>query len=313
MSKEKAQKTSKINTWKPTKAQTIVERDGKLFKCHFDKVWKEYAKKFSPYDTFLIGKESYINQLDTIVAYTNFFINNYDFDNELVMAYLKIKFELDKHLAFDESNMNAYIDFIYETMFTPTMVKKIVKMVEENYLDDIETNTDEKKKYLKSAKQHLESLEFTNQHIKILLEISFGMKIMSPALFHYIQKSHIKIEKDSDIIFRFYKRLFDLFGYGSNYDLYSVTGEEKDILVAEDIPEEEGLNMIKNSNAVLAIKKEDCEERWYFYDNGQPYYLTHSKIKMYNKLYVYVNYYSLSVQNLVIDLSKTSLIAGKSH
>ena len=31
------------------------------------------------------------------------------------------------------------------------------------------------KKYLKNEKKHLESLEFTNQHIKILLRISFGM------------------------------------------------------------------------------------------------------------------------------------------
>ena len=98
--------------------------------------------------------------------------------------------------------MGAYIDFLYEVMFTPTMVEKICAMVDENYLDDIESADGEdtgKRKYVKNDKKHLESLEFTNQHIKILLRISFGMKIMSPALFHYTQINHIKIEKDSDI------------------------------------------------------------------------------------------------------------------
>lgn len=286
-SKDKAKKTSKINTWKPTKSQTIVERDGKLFICNFDKVFG-HKDKMDSYRTFLIGKESYINQLDTIVAYTNFFMNNYDPDNELVTSYLKIKFELDKHKAYDETNMDAYIDFIYATMFTPSMVQKIIKMVEENYLDDIETNTDEKKKYLKSAKQHLESLEFTNQHIKILLEISFGMKIMSPALFHYVQKSHIKIEKDSDIIFRFYKKLFKLFGYGNTYLQYMVTGDSEDTVIVKDIPEEIAKDIIQEKNLKSTYKNDTGEERWYFYEGDTLCYYRKSEINMYNKLYVYV-------------------------
>ena len=208
---EMGKRKSKINTWKPkSDSQIIVERDGKLFVCNFEKLFG-YKEKLDPYKIFIIGKESYINQLDIISHYTNFFINNYDFDNELVTAYLKIKFALDKQNLFNANNMQSYIDFIYEVMFTDTMVDKIVQMVEENYLDDIESddssNTESvtgKKKYVKNEKKHLESLEFTNQHIKILLAISFGMKIMSPALFHYIQKNNIKIEKDSDIIFKFY-------------------------------------------------------------------------------------------------------------
>ena len=126
---DRSKRTSKINTWKPKDYQVIVERDGKLFVCHFGRLFGN-DEKLSAYERFTIGKESYINQLDVITSYTNFFINNYDFDNELVMAYLKIKFALDKAKIFDESNMNSYIDFIYEIMFTPTMVDKIIQMVE---------------------------------------------------------------------------------------------------------------------------------------------------------------------------------------
>ena len=148
---DRSKRKSKINTWKPKDYQVIVERDGKLFVCHFDRLFG-HSEKLKVYNRFLIGKESYINQLDVITSYTNFFINNYDFDNELAMAYLKVKFALDKQKLFNESNMNSYIDFIYEVMFTDTMIEKIIRMVHENYLDDIETTTEEKKKYLKNLK-----------------------------------------------------------------------------------------------------------------------------------------------------------------
>ena len=186
----RSKRTAMINTWKPKEHQIIVERDGKLFICHFERLFGHSAK-LKVYDRFLIGKQSYVNQLDTITSYTNFFINNYDFDNELVMAYLKIKYALDKEKIFNEHNMQSYIEYIYEVMFTDTLIEKVRKMVDENYLDDIECDTEEKKKYLRNEKKHLESLEFTNQHIKILLMISFSMKIMSPVLFHYIQLNNL--------------------------------------------------------------------------------------------------------------------------
>ena len=181
-------------------------------------------------------------------------------------------------------NMNSYIDFIYEVMFTDTMVQKIIAMVEENYLDDIETSTEEKKKYLKNEKKHLESLEFTNQHIKILLQISFSMKIMSPALFHYIQLNNIKIEKDSDIIFRFYQRLFDLFGYADTYELCYNNGT----VIEEGIQESDVMDFVKEQG--IEVTKIGKDKYYYFANSdGVIQYYTRSKINMYNKLYVYVN------------------------
>ena len=58
--------------------------------------------------------------------------------------------------------------------------------------DDIES--DKSKSYPGKEKKHLESLEFTNQHIKILLRISFGMKIIAPILFHYVTINVIKLD-----------------------------------------------------------------------------------------------------------------------
>lgn len=278
----KGKQTSKINTWKPKEWQKIVERDGKLFVCHFDRVFG-HPEKLSVYNRFIIAKESYVNQLDIIVAYTNFFINNYDFDNELPMAYLKIKYALDKNKIYQEYNMDAYIDFLYEVMFTKTMVQKIVQMVEENYLDDIEVETEEKNLYLKNGKKHLESLEFTNQHIKILLAISFSMKIMSPALFHYIQLNNIKLEKDTEIIYNFYKKLFTIYGYVNTFELCASNGD----IIRDQISKEE-MDKIIDDNFLVPTTVGD-EERYYFTDSdGESKYYTRTFINIYNKLFVYV-------------------------
>ena len=100
------------------------------------------------------------------------------------------------------------------------MCDKICKMVEENYLDDIEQNDDEgNAKYNPKDKKYLESLEFTNEHMKILLQISFAMKIMSPVMLHYFAINVIDIGKDTEHIYNFYKRLFSIFG--KDVDMYT--------------------------------------------------------------------------------------------
>ena len=119
---------------------------------------------------------------------------------------------------FGPDDKEAFIDFLYQIMFTPTMVEKIKRMVEENYLDDIESGPlDEKKKgYKANEKKHLESLEFTNQHIKILLAISFGMKILCPVMFYFCQNNGIVIDKKTLVIYNFYEKLFDIFNEDCN-------------------------------------------------------------------------------------------------
>ena len=181
--------------------------------------------------------------------------------------------------------MNSYIDFLYEVMFTPSMVDKINLMTEDNYDGDIETPEEDKKKFLKNEKKHLESLEFTNKHIKILLSISFGMKIMAAPLFHYIQRNKIKIEKTSEIIYNFYKKLFDIFGYADTYCLYNSNDE----IIEEQVKPEVVENFIYD-NIIEPSIMSDGEKRYYFSDeNGEICYYAKGRINMYNKLFVYVS------------------------
>lgn len=218
-------KTLKLSKWKPKKEQILVEQNGKLFTFYFEKVTdikdKEKAKIF---DSFILNKESYENQLPIITKYDNYFFNFHDPDQEVAMAYYDLKVKMDKRIPFtipeiDGANpkidviIGRFIDYMYDILFTRTLVQKIKDFVEDNYLDDIESDDGS---YKKSDKKHLESLEFTNKHIKILLEISMGMKLIAPIMLHYAAINNIRLGKDTDYIFRFYERLFTVFGEGVN-------------------------------------------------------------------------------------------------
>ena len=50
---------SKINIWKPKKSEIMVEQDGNIFVCHFDKIFNQPNLK--PLTKFIIKKSSYIN------------------------------------------------------------------------------------------------------------------------------------------------------------------------------------------------------------------------------------------------------------
>lgn len=208
-------KKPNITNWKPKPSETLVTYDGSVFLILFEKLFGGDKYKLSVYDEFYIKKESYKKQLDTITTYINYFMNFYDTEHEMALAYCKIKFAIDKEKKFDESNPGQLIDLIYEVLFTDSIIRKICDLVDDNYDGDIESS-DGAKKYAGKNKKHLESLEFTNQHIKILLRISFGMKCISPILFHYIAINGIKLEKDSDMIYNFHRRLFDIFSDDTN-------------------------------------------------------------------------------------------------
>lgn len=204
----KAKRKPDIALWKPKKDEMWIEQDEKIFVVHFDRIFE--SKKLGQYNQFIIDKTSYSNQLDIITKYANYFVNRYDEENDLALAYLKLKMELDKNKAFNTDNMDEFIDTIYDLMFHERMVAKIDKLVEDNYLDDIDSN-ENNSKYKKDTGKYLENLEFTNEHVKILLKISFGMKLMCPLIFHWAYINVIKFEADSDILWRFYRGLLPLF------------------------------------------------------------------------------------------------------
>lgn len=206
--------------WKPKENDILATFDGGIFIMKFENVFSDNQGVIYKYDRFLIKKASYEKQLPEITKYINYFLKFYDTDYELMLAYLKLKYEIDCKQRFTEETVGELIALIYEVLFTPTVVEKINQMVADNYFADIESS-EESKKYSKQKKMFNESLEFTNKHIILLLRISFGMKIICPILFHFVHLQKIKIDKDSDLIYRFYKNLFHVFCDSENVDMYN--------------------------------------------------------------------------------------------
>lgn len=274
-------KTSRFIEWKPDKKSLICEQDGKLIVCHFEKVFG-HDEKLSIYDRFLIGRDSYVKQLDQIIRYINFLMSEYDTDNELVTAYLKIKFAVDKENAFSADDLMSYKAFLYDILFTNSMIDKINTMVEENYLDDIEVPVDDKK-YSKDTKKYLESLEFTNNHIQILLKISIAIKIMVPVLFHFIQKNKLK-SNEEDFLYNFYDDLFNLFGFSTTWTLYDSNNKVKETLIPDiKVKEFSALNKVP---IILNERGYVCE--YVDDETGEVCHFLKKRINMYNKLYAYV-------------------------
>lgn len=209
---------AEINVWEPeTNKELLIDAEGQVFRVYFEKALGFPNLKI--YDDFLVKKSSFEPHLKQSAKYINYFVNKYDTENELITAYLKLKTSIDKHHMFNAENPQALIDLIYELIFTPTLCEKIKQMVEDNYLDDIERDSG---KYKGGAtKEYLESLEFTNEHQKILLRISVGMRIVCPVMFHYftvnkLKPDTLKAKKDVSIIYDFYLPLFELFSDGVN-------------------------------------------------------------------------------------------------
>ena len=194
----------RVDEWIPKRTDNIVYNDGKLVIIPFDKIFNR--QDADALNNFIIKKESYVKRLPELIKYINYFIKFYDNDNELIIAYLKLKSLVDNKSS--KTPIGAFIKYIYNILLSDTMVNKIRIMVEDNYY--INLSSDDGIKYN-------ESLEFTNEHGKIMMQISVAMKIMVPLVFHYLNTYNLL--KDKSALFRFYEGLFDLFG--GEIDIYN--------------------------------------------------------------------------------------------
>ena len=216
MGMDRSEIKAPINTWNPGKG-ALVDSNANIFQIHFDKAIGNPDLKI--YNQFCVKKSSYEGHLKVYAKYIDYFIHEYDPENQLITNILKVKFSIDRLKLFNGDNVHALIDLIYELIFIPEMCKKINQMVDDNYLDDIENDSDDTK--YATDKRYMESLEFKNEHIKILLRISFGMKIIAPIMYHFfafnkLKPDTLKSKQNVSIVYDFYFPLFELFSDGVN-------------------------------------------------------------------------------------------------
>lgn len=194
----------RVDEWKENDEDRKILYDGKLIVIPFDKLFKRQDNDVL--NNFIIKKESYVKRLDEITKYANYFIKYYDKDNELLMAYLKLKFLIDNKN--NSIPIETFIKFVYNILLSDSICKKIIDMVEDNYYIDLSS---------KDGVKYNESLEFTTEHAKIMMQISMAMKLMVPVMFHYL--NIYGLIKDRSYVFRFYEGLFDIFG--GEIDIYN--------------------------------------------------------------------------------------------
>lgn len=151
--------------------------DGKVITMDFASVFHRRPEELNTeFCKFIILKSSYANNLELIVKYINYFIRFYDQEGELIFIYFKLK-SLISHKQ-NKYGPKAFEKILYQIMFTDTMVEKIKKMVDDNYLLDIDNE--------KETKSYNDSIKFTDLHTKILTRCSTAIKIMVPIVIHFL-------------------------------------------------------------------------------------------------------------------------------
>jgi hypothetical protein len=167
-----------------------------------------------------VTKLSYSTYLPKLCEELNFFETMYDKEGELIAALFRIKYLIDvDNISFTLKNFDAFKDLCYKTIFTPSIKAKITQMVEENYMDDIEaenTNNMKNPDMLSIMQRKKKSLEFLNEHVKAMLEIAFGIKILSFIINHFAVMRSINIQKNIDLFHKFYIDMFEVFEHDFN-------------------------------------------------------------------------------------------------
>lgn len=170
-----------------------------------------------------VTKLSYSSYLPRMCEELNFFEVMYDPEGELIAALFRIKYLIDvDNISYTTKNFDAFKDLVYKTIFTESMKEKITRMVDENYTDDIEAENIKNMQnpdMLSIMQRKKKSLEFLNVHVKAMLQISFGIKILSFIINHFAVMRSINIQKNIDIFHQFYIDMFHVFDW--DFDIYN--------------------------------------------------------------------------------------------
>ncbi len=177
-------------------------------------------ENISALNEWRVSKISYSSYLPRMCEELNFFETMYDQEGELITALFRIKYLIDAdNISYTMQNFNAFKDLCYKTIFTNSMKEKITRMIDENYVDDIEEENIKNMRnpdMLSIMQRKKKSLEFLNVHVKAMLMISFGIKILSFIINHFAVMRSVNIQKNIEIFYNFYIDMFKVFEFDFN-------------------------------------------------------------------------------------------------
>lgn len=210
--------------WKLYPADARFFSAPKTMIIHFDKELAHVNNEnIAALNEWKVTKLSYSSYLPRMCEELNFFETMYDQEGELITSLFRIKYLIDvDNISYTMNNFDAFKDLVYKTIFTESMKEKITRMVDENYVDDIEaenlknmSNPD----MMSIMQRKKKSLEFLNVHVKAMLQISFGIKILSFIVNHFAVMRSVNIQKNIELFYRFYIDMFHVFDW--DFDIYN--------------------------------------------------------------------------------------------
>jgi hypothetical protein len=162
-----------VDEWKPKPEQILFTNSKNIIVAPLTKFFKVKDGNNS-IDYFMINtKKSYNSTLlrDHVCLYMNYFCEYFDPEKEYYTNLANLKFMVD---FYPEYNYNNLISDIQRYILQPSIFEKVKAMVDYNY---------ELELAYKSANNP--QLQYTNEHGKIMMQISILMNMLIPLITHF--------------------------------------------------------------------------------------------------------------------------------
>ena len=186
----------------------------------FEKAMKKDPEMLEKLKTFAIERTAFQNKTRDICNYVDYFIEQYDEDKELPLAYLSLKQIIDDEKY--QLTAQEFQKLLYKRLFSPRLKKAIYRLVHDNYHIDVTVDA-------KSGRIYDDPDDFTNEDAKRFLAISMMMKIAIPPVEHFIsvykQYSVIPVQ---DLIVDIFTEIFYSIGNVTDSELI-LYGTMKDV------------------------------------------------------------------------------------
>lgn len=186
----------KIEEWSPRPDQILITNTRNVVIIPVSKVLGINSDSL---DLFMIRpKKCYNSQVvrDHICHVMNYFESYYDKDKELLMYLSRIKYMID--------NMTGYSKdmFIYDVrlyILSESMKRKVIALAEYNYELDL------------TYKNITAPLQYTNEHAKVLLEMSIFMNFVIPLITHFAHMNRVpEIDEFIMDVYDYILNMFDV-------------------------------------------------------------------------------------------------------
>lgn len=192
-----------IDTWEPEPQDVIFSNTKGFIIAPVTDCFNIKTEKDDTLNYFYVApKKCYNSKVMRahMCQYLNYFEKYFDPDKELLVTLAKVKYMIDYVPQYTHQN------FLYDVrvyILSKSLIDKVIRLVECNYALDL------------NYKQIADSLQYTNEHAKILLTMSLLMNFTIPLITHFAY-THRRGEIDEAIM-----EVFDIILHLFPVDIYA--------------------------------------------------------------------------------------------